>query len=110
MLNVVVLLLPAGMLPVSQAPLSLVEVCAILDVLLHVTVVPLVTVKFCGLKLVDPIVTVLDEFPPPPPPFPPPPPYGFVGLLFEQPAISRIKPISSDRLHSDSFVFISILS
>lgn len=59
MLNVVVLELPAGILPVSQTPVSLVDVCAIPSVFFHVIVVPTDTVMVAGENVIPDITTVL---------------------------------------------------
>ena len=48
--NLVVALPPAGMFPVFQIPLLLVEVWVMLSLFFHVTVVPLETVKVEGEK------------------------------------------------------------
>lgn len=56
---VVVLLVPAGILPVSHPVLSLVEVWAALSSLRHVMIVPLATVRVAGLNELEPMTTVL---------------------------------------------------
>jgi hypothetical protein len=57
-LKVVVLLLPAGMLPVSHAPVSLVEVCAMLELLFQVIVEFTAIVSIAGLNEFPAIVIV----------------------------------------------------
>jgi hypothetical protein len=59
-LKVVVLLLPAGMLPVSHAPVSLVEVCAMLELLFQVTVEFTAIVSVAGLNVFPAIVIVFE--------------------------------------------------
>jgi hypothetical protein len=48
--KVVALELPAGMLPVSHTPESLVDVCATPSLFSHVTVVPIVMVSVAGVN------------------------------------------------------------
>ena len=83
--NVVVLLAPGAMFPVSHNPLSLVEVCATPELLYHVTVVCLAIVRFAGLKVKFGIVTVFGV-----------PDDGLVELLLLHPCIAR--PDASTRV------------
>ena len=55
-----VALLPAAMLPVSHTPVSLVDVCATLELLFHVTVEFTAIVSIPGLKELPDMVIVFE--------------------------------------------------
>lgn len=57
--NVTVLLVPPAIFPVSQTPVSLVEVWVIPSLFCHVTVVPFETVSVPGLNAIFMMTTVL---------------------------------------------------
>jgi len=64
-LNVVVLLVPGAISPVSHTLVLLVDVCVTLELLFHVIVVPLAMVRVDGLNTLPAIVIVFGVPPPP---------------------------------------------
>ena len=108
MLNTVVLLAPGAMLPVSQAPELLVDVCATPSWLVHVIVVPTAIVSNAGLnaKLFMRIVLAgvclgveEDEFAP----------YGFEESLQPLELINPTPTVNNKINANSDFMFVSFI-